>query len=122
MITVIMHTELWCDADAGTLLHAAATLPDLLELVLRMGVDVHSGIVCIHVYVCMYIHIYIYIYIYIHVYAICYHTVYIYIKQRNTYIYIYIRIADGLPKGCKVSYEPIAGDARQPTPGTCARR
>jgi len=59
----MLHKELWCDADAGTLLHAAATLPDLLELVLRMGVDVHSG------------------------------------------------IADGLPEGCKVSYEPIAGDA-----------
>ena len=63
---------------------------------------------------------YIYIYIYTHIYVYVY--IYIYISNKETHIYIYIRIADGLPKGCKVSYEPIAGDARQPTPGTCARR
>ena len=40
----MLHEELWCHADAGMLLHAAADLPELLQLVLKMGVDVNVGI------------------------------------------------------------------------------
>ena len=40
----MLREELWCHADAGMLLHAAADLPDLLQLVLKMGVDVNGGI------------------------------------------------------------------------------
>ena len=40
----MLHEELWCHADAGMLLHAAADLPELLQLVLKMGVDVNGGI------------------------------------------------------------------------------